>query len=77
MSIQRFPEKLRTLRERQNMSQRDLAKAIGFSQGHVYFVETGKRQPSAAFVFQVAQFFGVSTDQLLNDALELDLPEGA
>jgi transcriptional regulator with XRE-family HTH domain len=48
--MQRFPEKLFTLRERHGMSQRDLAKALGFAQGHTHFLETGKRKPAAEFV---------------------------
>ncbi len=72
--MQRFPEKLRTLREQHGMAQRDLARAIGFSQGHIYFLETGKRSPSAEFVYKLAQYFHISTDVLLRD--DLELPDG-
>jgi transcriptional regulator with XRE-family HTH domain len=69
--MRRFGEKLRTLRERHSMSQRDLAKALGFAQGHIHFLETGKRKPSAEFVYKLAQLFHITTDQLLNDDEEV------
>jgi transcriptional regulator with XRE-family HTH domain len=58
------------------MTLRELAHALGYPvHTHITLVENGKRQPTLDLVMRVAQFFGVSTDQLLNDALELDLPE--
>lgn len=73
--MQRFPEKLRTLREGRGLTKQKLAHALGFSDAHIHYLETGKRKPSAEFVYKLAQFFGVTTDALLNDALEVDTLE--
>jgi transcriptional regulator with XRE-family HTH domain len=66
-----FGEKLRTLRERRDMTQRMLASELGFSQAYVYKLENGQRRPSGELVFKVSQIFNISADVLLNDALEL------
>jgi transcriptional regulator with XRE-family HTH domain len=79
--MKRFGEKLRTLRARRRMSMQDVADAIEYgSSGYVSDVENGKREPALKFVIKVAEFFEVSTDALLKDSLELELPhinEGA
>jgi transcriptional regulator with XRE-family HTH domain len=53
-----------------------LAVALGYSEkSHSYVseTETGKRTPKVEFVLKVAQFFNVSTDQLVRDDLDLDV----
>lgn len=60
-----------TLRERHGRTQKELAQAIGFVQSHIHFLETGKRKPSAEFVYKLAKFFQVTTDQLLDDEQEV------
>jgi transcriptional regulator with XRE-family HTH domain len=74
--VQRFGEKVRALRTHHGMTVRDLARALGYS-AHSYVgdVELDKRRPTADFALKVALFFGVSTDSLLRDDLDLDLPE--
>ncbi|MDM8520214.1 helix-turn-helix transcriptional regulator [Anaerolineales bacterium HSG6] len=70
--MQRFGEKLRTLREKQGYSIRKLARELGFaSHAHISRIEAGKK-PTLDFVLLIAQFFEVSFDQLMNDELELD-----
>ena len=71
--MQRFGEKLRSLRERRGISLRQLATALGFS-AHTYLgrVERGQTKPSLELVLQVSRFFDISTDQLMKDELELD-----
>jgi transcriptional regulator with XRE-family HTH domain len=65
---------MRTLRMRRGLSQRQVADMLGFSaHGFVGFLESGKKQPSAELVVKIADLFGVSTDALMRD--ELDLPE--
>jgi transcriptional regulator with XRE-family HTH domain len=72
--MQRFGEKMRTLRMRRGLSVRALTKALGYTgHGYIYDIETGKKQPNAEFILRVANLFGVSTDALMRD--ELDLPE--
>jgi transcriptional regulator with XRE-family HTH domain len=70
--MERFGEKLRTLREQRNMSRRELAEALGYlSQGHMYDIETGKRKPTLEFAVKVSEYFGVSVDVLVKDDLEV------
>jgi transcriptional regulator with XRE-family HTH domain len=71
--MQRFGEKLRTLRLQRGMSVRELTSALGYTgHGYVYNVETGKKKPNVEFVLKVAQLFNVTTDQLLWDDLEIE-----
>ncbi|MDL2327507.1 helix-turn-helix transcriptional regulator [Ruminococcaceae bacterium OttesenSCG-928-A11] len=60
-----FSLTLKQLREQKDLSQRDLAKHLGVSQGAIGMWESGKREPSFATVSRIAEFFGVSTDFLL------------
>jgi DNA-binding XRE family transcriptional regulator len=70
--MQRFGEKVRTLRMRQRMTQWELARSLGYAaQSYIHEIETGKKQPTAELVVKVARLFGVSTDQLLFDELEI------
>ena len=72
--MQRFGEKLRSLRLRQGMSIRELTRALGYTgHGYIYDIETGKKKPNVEFVLRVANLFHVTTDQLIRDELELDL----
>jgi transcriptional regulator with XRE-family HTH domain len=71
--MQRFGEKLRTLRTRHGLTLRDLAAELGYTNyGHISLIETGKRAPTAELVLKVSLHFGVSADVLLRDDLELD-----
>ena len=73
--MQRFGEKMRALRTRNGMTIRELAAALPYKgASRISEIETGKRIPTADFVFKVAKLFNVTTDQLLDDALDLDLP---
>lgn len=60
-----FGEKLKELRTSAGMTQVRLAKEIGVSQGTVYFWEKGINEPTAVYIAAVAEFFGVSADELL------------
>src|SRR3954451_9313458 len=71
--MQRFGEKLHTLRKRRGLTTTQLAQALGYaSHTHISEIENGKRMPSLAFTVKAAHFFQVTTDQLLNDAVNLD-----
>jgi transcriptional regulator with XRE-family HTH domain len=71
--VQRFGEKLRALRMGHGMTVRELATALGYV-GHSYVngVELGRNKPTPELIVRVALLFGVTTDQLLRDDLELD-----
>ncbi len=71
--MQRFGEKLRTLRTQRGMTLKELAFELGFSaHGYISELESGKKKPTAEFVLKVARLFEVSTDQLLKDELDLE-----
>ena len=71
--MQRFGEKLRTLRKRNGLSLRQLASELEFaSHSHVTNMEAGRKKPSAELVFKIARFFNVTTDQLLDDELDVN-----
>jgi transcriptional regulator with XRE-family HTH domain len=73
--MQRLGQKIRTLREQRGMTLMQMAVALGYpTHRHSYLseIETGKRTPKGDFILKVADLFGVTTDQLMRD--ELDLP---
>lgn len=74
--MQKFGQKLRTLRTHQNMSLYDLALALDLtSRSYISQLETGKKMPTAELVLKAARLFNVTTDQLMKDELDLDLDE--
>ncbi|TEU15393.1 MAG: XRE family transcriptional regulator [Anaerolineales bacterium] len=71
--MERFGEKLRTLRKRQGISLRKLATDLEFSShAHLGRIETGEKRPSAVLILKITRYFNVSTDQLMKDEFELD-----
>jgi len=68
-----FGKKLRHLRIRDGLTLKELAQALGYSaHGHISELEAGKKVPTVVFVLRVADLFGVSTDVLIRDDLELN-----
>jgi len=56
------------------MTLKELAAALGHTaHGYISELECGKKMPTIEFVLNVAQLFGVTTDELLRDDLELDV----
>lgn len=75
-SIQRFGEKLRSLRVRRGMTLKELAGELGLTaHGYISELEAGKKLPTAEFVLNVARLFEVTTDELLKDELEVIINE--
>ncbi|HLL16044.1 MAG TPA: helix-turn-helix transcriptional regulator [Pyrinomonadaceae bacterium] len=74
--IERFGEKLHALRARRELTLQELAHELGLtSHSYISELEAGKKIPTAEFVLNVARLFGVTTDELLKDELELTLSE--
>ena len=70
--MRRLGEKLRHLRQARGLTVRELAEALGYSgHSHLSDIETGKREPRASFIVKIADFYGVSTDQLLRDDVDI------
>jgi transcriptional regulator with XRE-family HTH domain len=66
--------KLRELREKNELSQRELSKKLGLSQSTIGMYETGKREPNTEILTKIADFYGVSVDYLLDRDEETELP---
>ncbi len=70
--MERFGEKLRTLRKQHGLTVRELASIFGLkSYGHIADMENGRSKPSVDMLLKIADFFEVSTDQLLRDDQEI------
>jgi len=69
--MDRFPEKLRVLRERNDMTMRKLADELDLSHAYIYKLETGQRKPNAELLIKLSRLFGVPVDVLVKDELEV------
>lgn len=63
--MENFNERLRDLRESQNLTQTQLAKKLLIDQRSLSFYELGKYEPNIDTLKRIAVFFNVSTDYLL------------
>ena|SRR5690348_16871375 len=71
--IQRFGEKLHTLRIQRGLTLKELARQLGHvAHGYISELESGKKLPSIDLVLRIARLFEVTTDELLKDELELN-----
>lgn len=70
-SARRFGEKIRTLRLRHDLTMQELAEGLRTSSPYISQVEHAQVESRVSFAIEVAKFFGVSTDVLLDDDLEL------
>ena len=58
-------QKIKDLRKQKHISQTELGKFVGVSQTTVTAWENGRAEPSSPFLAKLADFFNVTTDQLL------------
>lgn len=63
--MSKYASRLKDLRKKNWLTQADIAKEIGISQGSYANWENGKREPSLENVVRLAKLFGVTTDYLL------------
>lgn len=56
---------LKRIRTEKNMSQGDIARALGVDRGYISNIENGKRNPTLATIAKIAQALKVSVDELL------------
>jgi transcriptional regulator with XRE-family HTH domain len=71
--MQRFGEKLHSLRLKNRLTLKALATALELSaHGYLSELESGKKRPTAEFVLKVARYFQVTTDELMRDEIELN-----
>jgi transcriptional regulator with XRE-family HTH domain len=72
ITFRRFGQKLRTLRTAHGLTLKELAQSLGYSRhGYISELETGEKIPTAELVLKTARIFGITTDALLNDELDL------
>lgn len=72
--LERFGEKLHTLRRTHHLTLKELANELGYtSYGYISELEAGKKLPTLQFALDVADFFNVTTDQLLKDELDVEV----
>lgn len=62
--------KLKTLREQNNLTQREFAEKLSVSHGAIGMWETGKRDPDIETLIKMSDFFGVSIDYLIGHTNE-------
>lgn len=72
-----FPARLRSAREKRDLSQGELAKRAGLQPSAVSQFETGSRKPSFDNLRRLANALRVSTDYLLGRVSEEDALAGA
>ena len=65
LKMEIFAERLKELRTEKGLSQRELAKAVGLTQGAITHWENGVRSPSGEALILLAKYFGVTSDYLL------------
>ena len=62
-----FGQRMAAFRVAKGLSQTQLAKALGTTRDRIAYYERDARNPSLEVVQQIADFFGVTVGELLND----------
>lgn len=70
--MKRIGEKLYQLRQRHDLTTRELADKLQTSHTQILRIEKGLRQPSGDLILQMSQFFQIPLEQLMQDDLEVD-----
>ncbi|MBQ8780171.1 MAG: helix-turn-helix transcriptional regulator [Oscillospiraceae bacterium] len=70
-------DRIKTLREKNNMTQSQLARRLGISRSAVNSWEMSLSSPSSIYLTELSKIFGVSTDYLLSldDKLRIDISD--
>ena len=61
----KISKRILELRKERNLSQAVLGKAIGVNARAISYWETGVNEPKASYIYEMAKFFGVTSDYLL------------
>lgn len=57
--------KLKELRKKYNVFQKEIAEYLQVSQGNISDMETGRIEPDVYKIVKIAEFFNITTDELL------------
>lgn len=60
-------EKLRELRIKKGLKQKEMAEILNISRSFYGLIETGKRNPTLSLAKKIATFFNKSIDELFDD----------
>lgn len=58
--------KFKEAREKANMTQEELADAVGTSKSYIWQIETGKREPRVTFAMKIAEALGVAVEDMFD-----------
>ena len=70
--MEKFKDKIKALRSKRNITQQQLATDLNVSKQAVSKWEKGHSLPDVASIEMIASYFGVSTDYLLNDSVDVE-----
>lgn len=70
-----FASMLKYLRERENLTQRELAKKLGISASAICMYENGNRHPKPEDEEAIADFFNVDLNTLRGKYIDENVPE--
>lgn len=62
------PNKLKDVRDRKNLTQEELAQAVGVSRQTIISIEKGKYVPSVVLAMNISKHFGMSVEDIFNQA---------
>lgn len=62
--MENFHTKLKVLRAERNMTQDDVAKAVGVVRQTIAYIERGEYMPSLGLAWRIASLFNTSIDRL-------------
>lgn len=69
--MERFGEKLKSLRKRNSLTLTELGKMLNVHNTFISQIEKNRRIPNAEMILKIADTFNVTTDELMRDNLEL------
>jgi|GEM_PF-1141493 len=69
MYSETFPSRLKGMRLSHGFTQQEVENELGISQRNISYYENGDREPDLEKLAQFADFYGVSTDFLINNGL--------
>lgn len=64
-NLHNFPARIKSLREKTNMTQAALARKLGITRSGVNLWEMGLSAPSTLYIVELSRLFNVTTDYLL------------
>lgn len=68
-------ERLKSLRKKKKLSQKELANSLGTSQGYICDIEQGKKLPGSEFLISLKSFFDIDLNWFLTGAEPQDTTE--